>query len=156
MADDRPLPELLTRVFFWGWVALSPLVIFTGLIGFLSYDCRLEYFLDGVWFGLLNLGILWTGIFLLIALVGSVIGIILRVVDSGRERRERVARTFAVEFREAYGLGWTILIILGFIAEFRVQSYGESGGLFVTLALGFVPITLLAILLAYVRNRFSV
>ena len=153
MVENRPLWEALTRLYFWGWAALLPLMIVTGVIGFVSSGFELEGFLTGVWVGLLNLGILWTGIFLLISVATVIVGLMLFFTSSRPEHRERVARTFADEFREVYGLGWAILIAIGFISEFFAQSYHDSGGLFVALAIGFVPMTLAAVLLTHLRCR---
>ena len=140
-------------MYFCGWVALMPLMIVTGVIGFVSSGFELEGFLTGVWVGLLNLGILWTGIFLLISVARVIVGLMLFFTSSRPEHRERVARTFAEEFREIYGLGWAILIATGFISEFLAQSHHDSGGLFVALAIGFVPMTLAAVLLTHLRCR---
>lgn len=140
-------------MYFCGWVALMPLMIVTGVIGFVSSGFELEGFLTGVWVGLLNLGILWTGIFLLISVARVIVGLMLFFTSSRPEHRERVARTFADEFREIYGLGWAILIATGFISEFLAQSHHDSGGLFVALAIGFVPMTLAAVLLTHLRCR---
>ena len=153
MVGNRPLWEALTRLYFCGWVALMPLMIVTGVIGFVSSGFEPEGFLTGVWVGLLNLGILWTGIFLLISVARVIVGLMLFFTSSRPEHRERVARTFADEFREIYGLGWAILIATGFISEFLAQSHHDSGGLFVALAIGFVPMTLAAVLLTHLRCR---
>lgn len=153
MAEDRPLWETLTRVYFWGWAALLPLMVFTGVISFISNGCELEGFRIGFWFGLLNLGILWTGIFLLISVARVIVDFMLFFTSSRPEKRKRVARIFADDFREVYGLGWAILIVAGFISEFLAQSFHDSGGLFVTLAIGFVPMTLAAVLLTHLRCR---
>ncbi len=153
MVENRPLWEVLTRLYFWGWVALLPLMVFTGVIGSISSASRLEGFLTGFWFGLLNLGILWTGIFLLISVGRVIVNFMLFFTSSRPEKRERIVRTFADEFREVYGLGWATLIAAGFIFEFFAQSFHHSGGLFVTLAIGFMPMTLVAVLLTHLRCR---
>ena len=140
-------------MYFWGWIALLPLMVFTGVIGFISSGFELEGFLTGFWFGLLNLGILWTGIFLLISVARAVVGLMWFFASSRPEKRERIVRTFADEFREIYGLGWAILIAAGFISEFLAQSFHDSGGLFVTVVIGFVPMTLAAVLLTHLRCR---
>jgi hypothetical protein len=151
MVENRPFWEALTRLYFWGWAALLPLMVFAGVIGFVSSGFELEGFLTGFWFGLLNLGILWTGIFLLISVGRVVVGLMLFFTSSRPEKRERIVRTFADEFREIYGLGWAILIAAGFIAEFLAHSFHHSGGLFVTLAIGVVPMTLIVVLLTHLR-----
>jgi len=151
MVENGPLWEALTRLYFWGWVALLPLTVFTGVIGFISSGSELEGFLTGFWFGLLNLGILWTGIFLLISVGRVIVGLMLFFTSPRPEKRERIVRTFADEFREVYGLGWAILVAAGFISEFLAQSFHHSGGLFVTLAIGVVPMTLVAVLLTHLR-----
>ena len=131
MTDKRPLSEVLTRLYFLGWVGLSPLVLIFGLIAWASYNWQFRYFLVGLKIGLVNLGILWTGIFLLIVIGHVVVSIMWQV----------------------YGLGWTILIVIGFISEFLAESYGFSGGLFAAVAIGFLPMTVVAVLLAYMRSR---
>jgi hypothetical protein len=153
MVEIRPLWEVLTRLYFLGWIVLLPPMIVTGVIGFVSSGFELEGFLTGFWIGLLNLGILWTGIFLLISVARVIVSFMLLFTASRPEHRERVARTFADEFRAVYGLGWAILIAAGFVSEFLSQSNHDSGGLFVTLAIGFVPMTLAAVLLAHLRCR---
>lgn len=153
MTDKRPLSEVLTRLYFWGWVGLAPLAIIFGLIAYISYNWELRFFLEGLWIGLVNLGILWTGIYLLIVIGHVVVSIIWRFIETDDQNREHVVRTFGKEFREVYGLGWTILIVIGFVSEFLAESYGFSGGLFAVVAFGFLPITLLAVLLAYIRSR---
>ena len=153
MTDKRPLSEILTRLYFWGWVGLAPLTIIFGLITLVSYNWQFRYFLKGLWIGLVNLGILWTGIFLLIVIGHVVVSTIWRFIESGNQNREHVVRTFGEEFREVYGLGWTILIVIGFISEFLAESYGFSGGLFAVVAFGFLPMTVIAALLAYIWGR---
>ena len=69
MADKSSLSRTLARIYFLGWVALIPLVILSGLIVYMSYHREFEYFLEGLWLGILNLGILWTGVFVLICVV---------------------------------------------------------------------------------------
>jgi hypothetical protein len=153
MTDKRPLSEVLTRLYFWGWVGLAPLVLIFGLIAWVSYNWQFRYFLLGLWMGLVNLGILWTGIFLLIVIGHVVVSIMWHFIETGNQPREHVVRTFGEAFREVYGLGWTILIVIGFISEFLAESYGFSGGLFAVVAFGFLPMTALAVLLAYIRTR---
>lgn len=153
MVENRPLREALTRLYFLGWAALLLLMIVTGVIGFVFSDLELDVFLTGFWMGLLKLGILWTGIFFLISVARVVVGFMLFFTASRPEHQERVALTFVDELREVYGLGWAMLIAAGFISEFLSQSNHDSGGLFVTLAIGFVPMTLAALLLAHLRCR---
>ena len=153
MADKRPLSEVLTRLYFWGWVGLTPLVILFGLIGYASYSFESRYFWEGLWIGLVNLGILWTGIFLLIVIGHVVVSIIWHFIDREKVNREHVVRSFGEEFREVYGFGWTILLVTGFISEFLAESFGFSGGLFAMLAFGFLPMTFVAVVLAYLRSR---
>ena len=76
MEERRPLSELLTRVYWWGWAGISPLAVITGPIGFPSFDLPFRHLLTGLWAGVLNLGLLWTGIFLLIV-IGSVFVVLL-------------------------------------------------------------------------------
>jgi len=153
MTDKRPLSEVLTRLYFLGWVGLSPLVLIFGLIAWASYNWQFRYFLVGLKIGLVNLGILWTGIFLLIVIGHAVVSIMWHFIETGTQAREHVVRTFGEEFREIYGLGWTILIVIGFMSEFLSESYGFSGGLFAVIAFGFLPMTLVAVFFAYIRSR---
>ena len=153
MTHKRPLSEVLTRLYFWGWVGLAPLTIIFGLIAYISYNWEFRYFLQGLWIGLVNLGILWAGVFLLIVIGHVVVRIIWRFIESGNQNSEHVARTFGEEFREVYGLGWMILIVIGFISEFLAESYSFSGGLFAVIVFGFLPMTMVAVLIAYTRSR---
>lgn len=153
MVGNRPLWETLTRLYFLGWVSLLPLMVLTGVIGFISSGAELEGFVTGFWVGLLNLGILWTGIFVLISVGSAVVALMLFFTPSRPKKRERTVRSFAGEFRAVYGFGWAVLIAVGFISEFLAQSFHDSGGLFVTLAIGFVPMTLAAVLLTHLRCR---
>ena len=150
---DRRLSEELTRLYFWGWVGISPLVLFTGLIGFVSYDFALTALLTGLWMGILNLGIFWSGIFLLIVVGRVFVGLTIRFIDHGQPRRERIRRAYPRGVGEAWALGWAILLIAGFLAEFWSHTFYEPGVLLVVLACGFVPMTLAAGLLAYFRHR---
>jgi magnesium-transporting ATPase (P-type) len=153
MTEKRPLSEVLTRLYFWGWVGLAPLASIFGLIAYISYNWEFRYFLEGLWIGLVNLGILWTGLFLLIAIGHIIVSIIWRFIEPGNQRRDQVVRPFCEEFREVCGFGWMILIVIGFISEFLAESYGLSGGLLAVIAFGFLPVTVLAVLLAYIRCR---
>jgi tryptophan-rich sensory protein len=97
------------------------LAIIFGLVAYFSYNREFRCFLEGLWVGLVNLGILWTGIFMLVAIGHTVVSIIWCFIEPRRQSRERVARSFFEEFREVYGLGWTILIVMGFISEFLAE-----------------------------------
>jgi hypothetical protein len=50
-------------------------------------------------------------------------------------------------------LGWTILLVLGFVGEFLAHTFLDYGGLSVVFAVGLIPMTLAAVLLAYLRRR---
>ena len=150
---DRRLSEELTRLYFLGWACLSPLVLVAGLIGFASYDFALSALLTGLWVGLLNLGILWSAIFMLIFTGRYFVGLVLRLTESGKPKPDHSSRTFLREFGEAWALGWTILLNTGFIAEFLAHTVYDYGGLFSVLAFGFMPMTMAAVLLAYFRYR---
>jgi hypothetical protein len=150
---ERRLSEELTRLYFLGWAGISPLVLITGLIGFVSYDFEIGALLTGLWAGILNLGILWSGIFSLIVAGRLFVGLALRLAETGKPKPERIRRTFLREFGEAWALGWAILLVVGFVAEFFAQTRYDYGGLFMVLALGFMPMTLAAVLLAYLRRR---
>lgn len=119
----------------------------------MSYDRELKNFVRGVWIGILNLGILWTAIFLLIVFGHAVVCLVRRCIESGNQNHEHDIRSFGNEFREVYGLGWTILVVVGFSSEFLVHTFDYPGGLFTVLAFGFLPMTLAAVLLAYTRSR---
>ena len=150
---DRRLSEELTRLYFLGWAGISPLVLIAGLIGFASYDFAISALLTGLWAGILNLGILWSGIFLLIVVGRVFVGLALRLAEPGKPKPERIERTYIREFGEAWALGWTILLVVGFAAEVVAQTPYDYGGLFMVLAFGLVPMTLAAVLLAYFRRR---
>ena len=147
------MSEELTRLYFWGWVGISPLVLLTGLIGFASYDFDLSALLTGLWMAILNLGIFWSGIFLLIVVGRVFVGLALRLIEPGQPGRDRIRRTYSREFGKAWALGWAILLVAGFIAEFASQTFLEPRALFSVLVIGFVPMTLAAGLLAYFRHR---
>lgn len=150
---DRRLSEELTRLYLWGWVGISPIVLLFGVIGFVSYDFALTALLTGLWMGILNLGILWSGAFLLIVIGRLFVGLALRTIEHGQPRPGRARRAYSREFGEAWALGWTVLLIAGFVAEFFGHTLLESGGFFRVLAYGLVPMTLAAALLAYFRYR---
>lgn len=149
----RRLSEELTRLYFWGWAGVLPLSLVTGLIGFVSYDFAFNALLTGLWAGILNIGILWTGVYLLIVVGRVFVGLSMRLIERGKTKPKRIKRTLLHEFLEAYALGWTILLLAGFVAEFLAQTYHTSNGLLVILAVGFVPMTLAAVLLARFRSR---
>jgi hypothetical protein len=151
--NNRRLSEELTRLYFLGWAGISPLVLIAGLIGFVSYDFALSALLAGLWAGILNLGILWSGIFLLIVVGRVFVAFTLRVIGPAEQRPERIRRTWFREFGEAWALGWTILLVTGFIAEFSAHTFHDSGGVFVILAYGVLPMTLAAALLAIFRHN---
>jgi hypothetical protein len=100
---DRRLSEELTRLYFLGWAGISPLVFIAGLIGFVSYDFAISALLTGLWAGILNLGILWSGIFLLIAVGRVLVGLAVRLAEPGRA--EAQARQANVRSRVWRGLG---------------------------------------------------
>ena len=150
---NRRVSEELTRLYFLGWAGISPLVLITGLIGFVSYDFAIGALLTGLWAGILNLGILWSGIFSLVVVGRLCVGLALRLAETGKPKPERIRRTFLREFGEAWALGWTILLVVGFMAEFLAHTRYEYGDLFMVLGLGLVPMTLAAVLLAYFRHR---
>ena len=140
-------------MYLWGWLGLSPIVLIIGLIGFVSYGFAPSALLDGLWTGVLNLGILWTGIFLLITVGRVLVGFVLRLTGNGKQKPNRIQHSFCRELLEACAFGWTILLVTGFVAEFVAQSTHSTAGLFAVLAYGFLPITLLAAALAYLRFR---
>jgi hypothetical protein len=150
---DRRLPEELTRLYFLGWAGISPLVLIAGLIALVSYDFTISALLTGLWAGILNLGILWSGIFSLIVVGRLFVGLALRLSGPGKQKPKRTGRPFLREFGEAWALGWTILLVVGFVAEFLAHTRYDYGGLFMVLAFGFIPMTLAAVLLAYFRSR---
>ena len=149
---DRRLSEELTRLYFLGWAGISPLVLIAGLIGFVSYDFAIGALLSGLWAGILNLGILWSGIFSLIVVGRLFVGLALRLSGPGKQKPKRTGRTFLREFGEAWALAWTVLLVGGFAAEFVAHTRYDYGGLFMVLAFGLVPMTLAAVLLAYRRR----
>lgn len=149
----RRLSEELTRLYFWGWAGIMPLSLVAGLIGFVSYGFAFNALLTGLWAGILNLGILWTGIFILIVVGRVFVALSVRLIERGKPKPERIRRTSLHEFLEAYALGWTILLLAGFVAEFLAQTYHTSSGLIVVLTVGFLPMTLAAALLARFRGR---
>ena len=149
MADKRSLSRTLPRIYFLGWVALVPLVILAGLIGYMSFDREFEYFLVGLWIGILNLGILWTAVFVLI----SVVKLVAQVSKADHRRPAVTAGSFRKEFLSIYPLGWTVLVALGFLSEFLAHSFSIRGSLLATVALGFIPMTLGTALVAFVRSR---
>lgn len=151
--SNRRLSEELTRLYFLGWAAISPLVLIAGLIGFASFDFAISALLTGLWAGILNLGILWSGIFLLIAVGRVFVGVALRLAEPGKPKPECTRRIFFKEFGEAWALGWTILLVVGFAAEILAHTRYDYGGLVIVLAFGFIPMTLAAVLLAYFRSR---
>jgi Na+-transporting methylmalonyl-CoA/oxaloacetate decarboxylase gamma subunit len=148
--EGAPLSKKLPLIYFWGWVVLAPLIILIALIWYVSYKNKFEALLDGLWIGILNLGILWTAVFLLIVVVSS-IAHILRTGDR-QPQQVVVESTFWEEFWWIYRWGWIVTISLGFLSEFLAGSFGVSGGLMVTVALAFLPMTLATALIAYVRS----
>jgi hypothetical protein len=68
-----PLPSKLLRLYFTGWVAISPLIFAWAIALWWSLDQSLADFWLGLTMGLLNLGILWTALYLAIAAVTCVI-----------------------------------------------------------------------------------
>jgi len=149
MADKRSLLRRLPRIYFWGWVALAPLVILAGLMMYMSFDRKFEYFLEGLWIGILNLGILWTAMFVLV----SVIIVVARVSKPNHRQPVATANSFRKEFLSIYPLGWTVLVASGFISEFLTHTFTIRGSFLATVALGFVPMTLGTALIAFVRSR---
>lgn len=150
---DRRISEELTRLYFLGWAGISPFVLIVGLIGFVSYDFAISALVTGFWAGILNLGILWSGIFLLIVVGRLFVGLALRASGSGRHKPDRAGRTFFREFGEAWALGWTVLLVVGFAAEVVAHTRYDYGGLSRVLAFGLGPMTLAAVMLAYWRHR---
>jgi len=149
MADRQSLWRTLPRIYFWGWVALAPLVFFAGLIGYMSYDRQFEYFRVGLWIGILNLGILWTALFGLIALVK----LAHQIARTRKGQSASTADSFIKEFLNMYPLGWTLLVAAGFVAEYVAHTFTTRGSLLMTVAVGFVPMTLGIALIAFARRQ---
>jgi hypothetical protein len=149
MVDKRSLLRTLPQIYFWGWVALVPLVLLAGLIGYMSFDRKYEHFLQGLWIGILNLGILWTAIFVLIAMIK----LIARVWKVDHQQSVPTANSFRKEFLSIYPLGWTVLVASGFVSEFLARTFTIPGSFLAVVAFGFTPMTLGIALIAFVRSR---
>lgn len=149
MADKGSLLRMLPRIYFWGWIALAPLIALAGLIGYMSFDREFEFFLEGLWIGILNLGILWTAVFVLI----SVIALVAQVSKSSHGQPRAGVDSFWKEFLSIYPLGWTVLVASGFISEFLTHSFAIRGGFLLTVVFGFLPMTLGIAAISLFRSR---
>jgi len=151
MGEERSLWRTLPRVYFSVWVALIAVAIFCGFVFYMSFDREFDDFLDGLWVGILNLGILWTAVFLIVLAVGCIARV--------RRAKDRLpqpavsAGAFWEEFWPIYSWGWIAVISLGFLLEFLTHTFGEGGGLMATIALCFLPMTLATALIAHFRSR---
>jgi hypothetical protein len=104
---------------------------------------------EGLKIGLLNLGILWTALFVLICMI-KIVALFLRT----QHRQPVVApHSFRKEFLSIYPLGWTVVIAAGFVTEFIAHTFTTRGSFLATVTVGFIPMTLVVVLLAFVRSR---
>ena len=149
MAGKPSLLRTLPRLYFWGWIALTPLVLLAGLIGYMSFDRKFEYFVEGVRIGILNFGILWTAVFILIA----VIKVVLRILNRGQPQAAVTKNSCRKEFLCIYPLGLTVLVASGFVTEFIAHTFTAGGSFLATIAIGFIPMTLAIAIVAFVRTR---
>ena len=65
---EVPWPQRLLLLYCYGWLAISPLIILWAFVIWASFDHTLADFWLGLKMGVTNLGLLWTGSFLVIAI----------------------------------------------------------------------------------------
>lgn len=65
--SEQPLPRKLLILYCFGWAAIFPLIILWAFVIWASFDQTLADFWVGLKMGAINLGLLWTVLFFVIA-----------------------------------------------------------------------------------------
>ena len=71
-ANEQSLLRRLLRLYCYGWFAILPLIVLWAIVIWASFDRSLVDFWLGLEMGTINLGLLWTGLFLVIAAASGV------------------------------------------------------------------------------------
>lgn len=71
-ANEQTLPRKLLRLYCYGWIAILPLIVLWAIVIWASFDHSLADFWLGLEMGTINLGLLWTGLFLVIAVASCI------------------------------------------------------------------------------------